>query len=203
MSTFLQLKTDLRAYAHRTDLDDQIPGFIERARTRINRDVRVAENMQRIVFTPTTNPFRVPDDDLLEIRGISTVHSSTRTFSLKNVSRSTINFYNIGTGSGPVFYTIDGKDIEIQPFGSVELTMIYYFAAPPFNLDTDTSELLVNHYQLWLGAALIELHTYVQDQDLRDAMIETYGEEVRAASDAHKWTEAGPGLQTMGASHAT
>ena len=87
--TNAELQALVASYMHRTDLTADIPGFIELARTRINRDMRVRENIKEDTETPTTNPRTLPLD-FLEMRSIYFL-PSTRRVTLTLVGREALN----------------------------------------------------------------------------------------------------------------
>ena len=48
-----ELKIEIADTLHRSDLSDQIPRFVEKARQRLNRDLRIQEMVTRTTVTPT------------------------------------------------------------------------------------------------------------------------------------------------------
>ena len=115
--TYIELQTLVAQYMHRVDLTAEIPGFIELARTRINRDMRVRENIIQATETPTVNPRPLPAD-FLEMRDIYYLPDSGR-LTLQLVGRKQLNSANSALGSTvqPQFYSIDGTQLETQPGG--------------------------------------------------------------------------------------
>lgn len=203
--TYAELQTLIADYMHRPDLTTQIPTFIEQARSRINRDLRAREMVQRIVFTPTTNPIDlltvVPD--FIEARDLSYKQSRWQV-SLKLVSRSELSKWVQGSSQGestPRFYSVDGQSIQTAPGGvGVEFTLIYYAKTPALVSPTDTNEILTTYPTIYLYASLIEANSFVQDMEQRSASTEVYASEVARANEASAMSEAGSAIVMQGAS---
>ncbi len=165
--TNLELQTLVASYMHRTDRTADIPGFIELARTRINRDMRVRENIKEATETPTINPRSLPVD-FLEMRSIYFL-PSTRRVTLTLVGREALNANQqaLNATQRPSVFSIDGTQIETQPGGiDIEFTLLYYFAQPELIADDDTNPLMATYPMTWLYATLIEGHTFTQDLQL-------------------------------------
>ena len=199
--TNAELQVLIAAYMHRTDLTADIPGFIELARTRINRDMRVRENIIEATETPTINPRPLPLD-FLEMRDIFYLPSSRR-LTLQLVGRKQLNDaqQSLNGTVRPTFFSIDGTQIETQPGGiDVEFTLLYYAAVPELIADDDTNALMATYPMTWLYASLIEGHTFTQDLVLAADALSNYTSEVEQANSSAKAAESGAGLQMAGAS---
>lgn len=196
-----ELQALVASYMHRTDLTAEIPDFIELARTRINRDMRVRENIIEATETPTLNPRPLPDD-FLEMRDIYWNPSSTRR-SLTLVGRKQLdaNTQALDATQSPNFYSIDGIQIETQPGGiSLEFSLIYYAAVAELVADADTNLLMSVYPMTWLYASLIEGHTFTQDLTLVAEALTNYTSELTQANAQAKAAESGAGLEMQGAS---
>ena len=196
-----ELKAQVRSYMHRIDLDAEIPGFIELARQRINRDLRAREMILQVDVTPTVNPFPL-QADFLEMRDI--YHATgTRRVTLALVGRKQLNDQK-GTElsqPSPQFYSIDGLQIETSPDGiGVDFTELYYARQPELVNDSDTNPTLDAYPTIWLYGALIEGHSFVQDVDLQDKATGIYTAEVTQANTRSAEAESGVALQVQGAS---
>ena len=97
--TYAELQQSVTDYMHRNDLAALIPGFIELARTRINRDLRVRAMLEENTVTPVANPFPVPTD-FLEMRDMYTTSGNYRV-TLTLVGRRQLNQYQVSSGSPP------------------------------------------------------------------------------------------------------
>jgi len=199
--TYIELQTLVAQYMHRVDLGTDIPGFIELARTRINRDMRVRENIKTATETPTLNPRDLPAD-FLEMRDIYHFPGSRR-MALTMVGRRELDSYaNDSVDGGPIIYSIDGIQLETQPGGvGIEFTLLYYAAVPELVADADTNLLMSTYPMTWLYATLIEGHTFTQDLQLVQESVTNYTSELEQANSAAKAAESGAGLRVSG-SHA-
>lgn len=199
--TNAELQQLVANYMHRTDLAADIPGFIELARTRINRDMRVRENIITAPEVPTVNPRDLPLD-FLEMRDIYYLPGSRR-LTLTLVGRKQLNNNQAALNGTqrPQFYSIDGIQLETQPGGTgLEFTLIYYAAVPELVADADTNLLLSVYPMTWLYATLIEGHTFTQDLVLAGEALTNYTSELEQANSSAKAAESGAGLELEGAS---
>ena len=173
--TNAELQALVAQYMHRSDLTDEIPGFIELARTRINRDMRVRENIITDTETPTVNPRDLPAD-FLEMRDIYHRRGNNR-ISLQLTGRKQLDRFDRETinEAFPRFFSIDGVQIETQPGGiDVTFTLIYYAAVAELVADDDTNLLMSVYPMTWLYATLIEGHSFTQDLDLVAESVQSY-----------------------------
>ena len=199
--TYLELQTLVARYMHRSDLTEDIKEFIELARTRINRDMRVRENIVTVTETPTLNPRDLPLD-FMEMRDIYHFTNGHRR-RLILVGREQLDLYDTETiaSADPRFYSIDGIQIETQPGGiDVTFTLLYYAAVPVLVADDDTNLLLSIYPMTWLYASLIEGHAFTQDITLAEQSVASYTSEVDRANDRAAEAESGASLQVAGAS---
>ena len=199
--TYAELQQSVADYMHRSDLTDEIPGFIELARTRINRDMRVRENIITAGLTPTTNPFDAPAD-FMEMRDIYHFRNGSRVH-LQLVGREQLDFYDNQAiqDANPRFFSIDGVQLETQPGGiDVVFTLLYYAAVPELVADDDTNLLLSVYPMTWLYGSLIEGHSFTQDLTLEETALAKYTSEVDRANDMAADSESGAALQVAGAS---
>ena len=200
--TYAELQQAVANYMHRIDLAADIPGFIELARQRINRDLRVREMIKQATVTPTTNPFPV-ESDFLEMRDIfyTTANGGFR-LALQLVGRRQLDMRKDNSDQAqPGFYSIDGLNLETAPGGiGIEFTEIYYAKEAELVNDTDTNLTLDSYTPIWLYASLIEGHTFAQDLDLMSDAMQKYTGEVQQANDKSAESESGASLQMKGAS---
>ena len=199
--TFGELKQSIASYMHRIDLTGDIPGFVELARTRINRDLRVREMIIEKQVTPTVNPFPV-EDDFLEMRDLHHQRGNFRQ-TVALTGRAGVNLYknNNIAQSNPIVYSIDGLLIETAPGGiDIIFTEIYYAAEAEFVDDADTRKTLDRFPSIWLYASLIEGHAFTQDLELMTDALTKYTSELQIANQRADEAESGASLQVTGAS---
>lgn len=201
--TYIELQQLIANYMHRVDLTADIPGFIELARQRINRDLRVREMIVQATVTPATNPFPV-ETGFIEMRDIfyTSAQGGCR-LALQLVGRRQLDIWkdNASAVPQPAFYSIDGLNIETAPGGvGIEFTEIFYRGEAALVNDADTNLTLAAYAPIWLYASLIEGHSFTQDLDLMGDAIEKYTSEVAQANSASADAESGASLQIQGAS---
>ena len=197
---FGELKQEVANYMHRVDLDTFIPGFIEKARARINRDLRVREMLVQADVTPVTNPFALPDG-FLQMRDLYRLKSNNR-ISLTLTTRLQLNRFvsDVLVDANPKFYSIDGLQIETQPGGiGVTFTQLFYKEESVFVDDADTRLTLTQYPTIWLYAALIEGHKFTQDLQLAEDAVSTYTSEISQANSQSAMAESGAALEMSGA----
>ena len=197
---YQELQTQVADYMHRTDLAAQIPGFIEKARTRINRDLRAQVMIaEPVTLTPTTNPFVVPQQ-FIEMRDIYYEGAANR-ISLTLVGRKQLDSYARNSGGRPWFYSLDGYWIETAPSGiGTEFTFIYYMAEEALVNPTDENATMFLYPTIWLYASLIEAHSYAQDLTLMEQAVSFYTSELSRVNNASAEALSGASLQMEGAS---
>lgn len=200
--TYAELQLAVANYMHRVDLATQIPDFIELARQRINRDLRVREMLVAATLTPTQNPEDLPAD-FLEMRDL--YHDKgTRRITMTMVGNRQLNAYSNssgGAGNTPGFYSVDGVTLATAPGGiGVDFKLLYYGQQPALVGDTDTNATMSRFATIWLYGSLIEGHAYTQDMDLRESALQAYTSEVTQANSQAAKAESGASLQMAGAS---
>ncbi len=180
--------------------DSRLDTFVDLARVRINRDLRVREQIVRITFTPATNPEPLPAD-FLELREVYFNDGSQR-ISVQLTSRKELAAYSNPNASNRTrFASIDGLEIEFMPAATGrEMTMLYYSGQAPFTADTDTGLTLDNYFPIWLSAGLIEVSNFLQDAELESIYTQKYVTEVEQANAQAGDAESGAALTMSGAS---
>jgi len=186
-----ELKAQIAAYAHRNDLVNQIPGFVELAHARIYRDARLPEMIKDIEITPTANPQALPDD-YVDLRELSGGAPQGNRYLLQSINRHQLANYNTG-GPHPLFYALTGNSIEIVPPTETTLRLVYWSRLAFFNEDTDTNAVLDRYPYLYLYGSLIELYNFTQDVEERAKVLELYTADLELANleaERTRWGEA-------------
>ena len=196
-----EFKALIAAQAHRNDLTSQLDGFVDRAKARLDRDMRVREMLDAETLTPVTNPFELPAG-FLEMRDIYHTRNGTRV-TLTLVNRRMLNFYastNVSQAN-PRFYSVDGTQIETRPGGeTVVFESLFYKQITPLVNDSDTSIILDRFPDVWLYAALDELYTFTQNTEEKVKAEQVYVNEMKSSNQRAREAESGASLQMQGAS---
>ena len=149
---YSELKSDVAGYLQRTDLTDQIPGFIERTRLRIGRKLRGRENLTEGDITVTSGNGTVPTDYLEAV----SLRNSDGVYLRPAGSR---NFWAIRQATGTAYcYRIDDQ-VRVAPAATGTFTLGYFQQFAAFSSDSDT----VSEEDMFLFGAVMEGFLYVGD----------------------------------------
>lgn len=167
------LKSDTADYLHRSDLSSQIVKFIEKARVRIGRDLRVLEMEQLATLTgPTDSIFDLPAD-FQELR-----RATSAGIPLRSVNPHELDYWTSLTS--PQVYSIRGRKMTVPGATTVDL---WYFAIEAA-LASDSTEhpTMAAYPQIWQAAALLEAALFTNDAELLATWSGIYDAEVAAAN---------------------
>lgn len=190
------LKAAIANYMHRTNLDDQMDGWIDIATKRIGRDLRSMAN--QIIL----DPFEVTVQ-LNELpTGYQALKELSYTFGGRRVqvlsgSANVMSAF-VPESSMPKRYKVHGNQIEIKPFSAREYRLIYWESPDPLLEDGDTNAVLDEYSYLYLYAALIEANFYVQNAAARQLSLDTYTGEVEEINRRNASSDAGGSPLTIG-----
>lgn len=188
------LKTWLATTGHRSDLSDDIPGFIQSAESMIAEHVRAIEMVTTATLEESDRSsgalYNLPTN-FLGAKAVTGTQSSVG-YALKQVSIAEL--YRYGLSGDPVVYsTYDGQiEFRASPATDAEFTLIYFQRLTAFSSDADTNTLLTNHQPLYQHAAMHWFHVHTQDVELATAhesafmdaavAVSALAEEVRGAA---------------------
>jgi len=174
---------------HRTDLSDQIPGFIDLATSRLARDLRSSFNEKMIdPYSVSANPQTLPAD----FRGIRSlaVNTDSGAASLRYVGSHELNRYANNDGE-PQVYSIRGRELWVRPYQARDYQLNYYSAPEALSAETSSNDILLEYPYLYLYASLIEANIYVQDEANAARMASIYTEELERVNDESKKARTG------------
>ncbi len=180
---YLELRTIVKRYLKRTDLDDVIPDWIEFAQRRIDSDLRLPEQEYRTTTIANLQFLPLPVD-WLEMRHVQVVFDGN--FALQYLTPEQLD--NMGRqlkGDSPnpiQFYTIMDKQIELVPSPTadteVEIELFYYAREPALVNDTDQTKILIIYPQLYIYSVMIEAMPFLEHvagqaswQDMYDNLV--------------------------------
>lgn len=172
-TSYSDLQTTIAGYLARTDLTTQIPDFIRLAETRLRRDLRIRQMLKSVTTATVAADSTVElPSDFLEVRDFVVVGNPVQPlnyFSPSAFNRNT-RTWEIGK---PNSYTVLANDFQLSPVPDAVYTVqLFYFAAPTFLSDSNTSNVfLANTPDALLYGALLEATPYLMD----DARINTWG----------------------------
>lgn len=172
-STYSELQTTIAGYLARTDLTTQIPDFIRLAETRLRRDLRIRQMLKSVTTATVAGDSTVElPSDFLDVRDFVVVGNPVQPLNYYSPSAFNRNTRTWESGK-PVDYTVLALDFQLSPVPDSDYTVqLFYFAAPAFLSDTNTSNVfLANTPDALLYGALLEAAPYLMD----DARINTWG----------------------------
>jgi hypothetical protein len=172
-TSYSDLQTTIAGYLARTDLTTQIPDFIRLAETRLRRDLRIRQMLKSVTTATVAADSTVElPSDFLEVRDFVVVGNPVQPLSYFSPSAFNRNTRTWEIGK-PNSYTVLANDFQLSPVPDTVYTVqLFYFAAPAFLSDTNTSNVfLANTPDALLYGALLEAAPYLMD----DARINTWG----------------------------
>jgi hypothetical protein len=172
-TSYSDLQTTIAGYLARTDLTTQIPDFIRLAETRLRRDLRIRQMLKSVTTATVAADSTVElPSDFLEVRDFVVVGNPVQPLSYFSPSAFNRNTRTWEIGK-PNSYTVLANDFQLSPVPDTVYTVqLFYFAAPTFLSDSNTSNVfLANTPDALLYGALLEAAPYLMD----DARINTWG----------------------------
>jgi len=175
------------SYSKRPDLQTEIEEyFLPLSESRIGRDLRSFENETTadVTFPLDSNIAQLPADYGM-IRAVYPPGGNGQ--ALKSVDTISIAIYRQQPGR-PGVYNIRGaggggvselSEIEVRPYGGGDVLPIYYFTRPQFGVNGEANAVSVRWPQVYLYAALIELHIWEKNAEALQFVNGLYGAEVK------------------------
>ena len=154
-----ELKALLDRYLKRQDLQDLYDDWIGFTQSRINQQLRLAEQEFRTVSAPKTAFIQLPDD-FIEMRHLEVNFQGGRSMDYVTGAQLDAVRAKYGTSGGMRFYTILDQQLELFPPPGVDseqvLTMFYYAKLPALVQGADTNKVLTAYPQLYLYGCMVE-----------------------------------------------
>jgi hypothetical protein len=172
-TSYADLQTAIAGYLARSDLTNQIPDFIRLAETRLRRDLRIRQMLKSVTTATVAADSTVElPSDFLEVRDFVVVGNPVRPLNYFSPSAFNRNARTWESGK-PLDYTVLANDFQLAPVPDAVYTVkLFYFAAPAFLSNTNTSNVfLANTPDALLYGALLEAEPYL----MNDARINTWG----------------------------
>ncbi|MCK6431994.1 MAG: hypothetical protein L6Q68_03025 [Aquabacterium sp.] len=172
LATYPDLVNAVAGWLHRDDLASSVPDFIALAEARLNRDVRVRQQMTTatLVTVAATQAVALPADWLQFHR----VRLSSPDRPLTMLPGPDFEaMYRVSDTGAPRNYTVEGSSLLLGPVpdSAYSIEAAYYAKLPTLTALAPTNWLLTAWPSLYLYAALAESAPYL-GQDSRRAMWE-------------------------------
>lgn len=193
--TLGDLKTEVAAYLHRTDLDDRITFWAQLAGRRIDGDARLPE-MEYRATADGTNTFIPLPADYITMRNLQTGTGEVLEY-VTPEQLDRLRYANITSG----FYTIMDGQLEVlnTPDSANPLPLeIFYFARNPLlSADADTNKVITAYPQLYLYATLMEAALFLVDDAAVQRWTSLYTAEVQMRNEQAQQGRFGGNALTM------
>ena len=192
--SYSSLKTAIAQYLHRSDLTDQLGGFISLAESEMARMLRpwTLESLSTISLTAEQDTYALP----ARTKEIKSAHlTGAKATELLKYSPAQINDLYAQSESGtPRHYALEGSNIVVKPTpiesGSLEVLLIRS-AAPLSDIDT-TNAILQNYPDLYLFGALKYAFVYLRNTNQAAVMNETFMSGIEEANrESRKYKASG------------
>ena len=165
ISTYAELKTAIKTWSKRSDLDDLIPDFIRLSELRTNRNLRIREMETRVRTDTVANQ---------EYYGLPSNYLQMRSFKLNTSPLQDLEYLTpermdtVWAGSQvgmPKAYTIVGDEVRVAPSPDSAYTMeILYWKKPTALSDANTTNVMLTaNPDALLYGGLIELSSYAEN----------------------------------------
>lgn len=178
--SYTQLKADVTAFSHRTDLDSLMDSFTALAESVINKDLRVIEMEKVLAFSYTAQFNDLPADYLL-IRSIEITGNQGEKTTINSVTPEQLDSYTDSTTS---VFCIQGGKLELFPVPDAATPLegeLVYYAKVPSLVSNATNDIQDNYPMLYLSAMMMQVHLYTQDEEI-NKWSAVYDEQVRQAN---------------------
>jgi hypothetical protein len=158
LSTYADLKTEVAGWLHRNDTTARIPGFIQFATARFNRNVKSPrfEASTSLSFTAGTATKPANFRAAISLTNGTTEYKAATAADMRAIQDG-------GDRPDRNIYTIANNLIQIYPADTVSATFIYTAKLADFVADSDTNWLLQDYFDVYLMASLAEARKYVMD----------------------------------------
>jgi hypothetical protein len=167
LANYADLLASVANWAHRTDLTAILPDCVALAEARIQRDILLRTQTVTSTLTTTAGVQSVAlPADWLEFENVSVATTPEKQLSYVTIEQLDTN-YPFGASTGiPSVYTIEGSNILFGQTPDTAYTInIIYYAKFPSLITSSTNWLLTNHPSIYLNAVLVEVMSYIRDNE--------------------------------------
>ena len=183
--TYAELKTEIANYLNRTDLTNQLDGFIDKAESEINRKLKHKDQIKRSQAVLDNQYTQLPGDFI----GIINVDlpNNNPPIALFQQSLESLDLFRTTTGDAkgqPKYFAVDGDTLEVAPTpdSATTIQLTYYAEVPPLSSSNTENFLSRTAPDLYTYGALIHASIYLMEDErvaLFSTLFEKALEEVR------------------------
>lgn len=154
---FLDLRTAVIEYVQRPDVADVFTRFVALAESRLNRTLRMREQVKTVTLTVTSGVAALPED-FAEMIGLYAPGGGEY---VQQTSQQ--------VNAGGCYYAIEGGNI-VAPHIAGDVEVSYYAMLPPLSASTTTTNWLLTRYpDIYLYGVGFEAAKHVRDAELAQA----------------------------------
>ncbi len=163
ISTYAELQSAVgNNWPDRTDLTStRIQEFIALFEAKVNRNLRVRQQITTASLTPSSGSANLPADYLMWKR-VTWEGSTQRELEFVDTSYL-VAAYPDSPSDTPRFFTIEGGAIKIRPASDTNITLLYAQKVPALSDAATTNWLLTAHPDAYLFGSLAMLETFTGD----------------------------------------
>jgi hypothetical protein len=171
ITDYTSLQETIAQYAHRGDLTEVIPGFIQLCEQRLRTDLRVPDMQATSPITMTTDTEPLPDrfEGMRAVTGTRGANS----YALQSIAPASAIYYRNVEGGFAAVYALLGTQIQI-PNGTGQTFELDYWQFPEALATAPTNDLLTNYPLCYLYGSLMEVALYIQDPEMVIGATQTY-----------------------------
>lgn len=162
-TTYTLLLAEAANYLARGDLASFIPGFVEKAQAKINRQVRVQAMETKSASFSITGEYVAVPSDFLEVKHFY-LNTNPRKTLARMDAESMSNDYT--TADTPKYFSVEGANFRFAPAPSAATSSTLLYYAKPATLVTtsqETNSLFPTNADLYLYATLLEAESFIQN----------------------------------------
>jgi hypothetical protein len=161
ITTYTELQTAIGNWLDRSDLSSRIPEFISLFEAKVNRRLRVRQQMASTTLSPSNGSATLPTD-YLEWKRVTWNGATKRV--LAYVDPQQFDGIDPDSPSGdPQRFTIEGSTLKIMPIDTTSLTFLYAQQVPVLSGINTTNWLLTAFPDAYLYGSLAEASSFTED----------------------------------------
>ena len=165
--TYSELKTNIASYLNRSDLTNELDGFIDQTEAELNRKLRVKEMVKRATATADSQYLALPSD-WLEAINIEVTSGKFRP--LMQMSIESLDVHrraNNNEANQPLYFALVDDTIELSPTPdtSYTLQLTYYGKITPLSDSNTTNFVSTTHPDVYLYGALRHASVFLMEDE--------------------------------------
>lgn len=184
IKTYSGLKSRIKSWLIRPDLEVELPTFIELAEAELNRRLRTRQMVKRSRVMADSRYIELPGD----WRKAWNIQRVEDEFPLVYMAPAELDRLRYEAKQHPAgaisrhkpasYYTLFGDSLEVGPCPAVEapveVEMLYYAAIPPLSEVAPVNWLLETHPDLYLFGALKHTATFLKEDERLPVWVEQF-----------------------------